>query len=70
MKILFAASEALPYFKTGGLGDVLGSLPKCLAANGHDVAVVIPYFRSLKDNVSAPWSTSRGESSTAASTPR
>ena len=52
MKILFAASEALPYFKTGGLGDVLGSLPKCLAANGHDVAVVIPYYRSLKDNAS------------------
>ena len=43
MKILFAASEALPYFKTGGLGDVLGSLPKCLAANGHDVAEVVPY---------------------------
>ncbi|MCQ2446655.1 MAG: glycogen/starch synthase, partial [Clostridia bacterium] len=52
MKILFAASEALPYFKTGGLGDVLGSLPKCLAANDHDVAVVIPYYRSLKDNAS------------------
>lgn len=48
MKILFAASEALPYFKTGGLGDVLGSLPKCLAANGHDVAVVIPYYKSIK----------------------
>ena len=50
MKILFAASEALPYFKTGGLGDVLGSLPKCLAGNGDEVGVVLPYYKSIKDS--------------------
>lgn len=47
MKILMAASEMAPYIKTGGLGDVLGALPKTLAARGHKVAVCLPYYRSL-----------------------
>lgn len=47
MKILMAASEMTPYIKTGGLGDVLGALPKTLAARGHKVAVCLPYYRSL-----------------------
>ena len=42
MKILFVASEAAPYVKTGGLGDVIGALPRALAARGHDILVVIP----------------------------
>ncbi len=47
MKILFAASEAAPFAKTGGLADVAGSLPRALAALGHDVSVVIPRYRQV-----------------------
>ena len=45
MKILFVASEATPLAKTGGLADVVGSLPKELARQGHDVRIVIPRYR-------------------------
>lgn len=47
MKLLFAASECAPFFKSGGLGDVLGALPKELAKKGHEVRVVLPYFKQL-----------------------
>lgn len=50
MKLLFAASECAPFFKTGGLGDVVGALPKELADKGHDVCVVLPYFVSKLDD--------------------
>ncbi len=42
LNILFAASEAVPYAKTGGLADVAGALPKALRALGHDVTLVLP----------------------------
>ena len=41
-KILMAASECVPFVKTGGLADVIGALPKALAAEGVDVRVVVP----------------------------
>lgn len=44
MKVLYVATEASPFFKTGGLGDVAGALPKALAARGLDVRVFLPYF--------------------------
>jgi starch synthase len=47
MKLLFIASEAAPYAKTGGLGDVISALPRALAARGHDVLVVIPKYGSI-----------------------
>jgi len=48
MKILFASSECAPFFKTGGLGDVAGALPKELAKKGNQVQVVVPYFKGMK----------------------
>jgi starch synthase len=46
LKILISASEAVPFAKTGGLADVVGSLPKYLCALGHDVRLVMPrYYR-------------------------
>ncbi len=47
MKILFAASEASPLIKTGGLGDVAGSLPDTLAQLGAEVRVVLPAYRNV-----------------------
>jgi starch synthase len=44
MKILMVASEATPYAKTGGLADVVGSLPAALARRDLDVAVVLPLY--------------------------
>ena len=45
MRILFVASEGLPFSKTGGLADVIEALPKALVALGHQVAVVLPRYR-------------------------
>src|SRR5579862_3490771 len=47
MKILMVASEATPFAKTGGLADVVGSLPAALAGLGHQVAVAIPRYGSI-----------------------
>ncbi len=45
MKILFVASEGLPFSKTGGLADVIEALPKALVALGHEVTVLLPRYR-------------------------
>ncbi|MGL4990044.1 MAG: glycogen synthase GlgA [Sarcina sp.] len=50
MKILFVASEANPFIKTGGLGDVMGALPKTLSKTGDDVRVIIPKYKNIKSN--------------------
>ncbi len=47
MKILFVASEVAPFAKTGGLADVTGSLPKELKRLGHDVRIVLPFYREV-----------------------
>jgi ADP-glucose type glycogen/starch synthase len=49
LKILFVASEATPFAKTGGLADVVGSLPRALRQLGHDVQVAIPCYTSAKE---------------------
>ena len=48
MNIIFAASEGVPFSKTGGLADVVGALPRALAALGHQVAVYLPRYRQTK----------------------
>jgi hypothetical protein len=50
MRILFVASEGLPYVKTGGLADVIEALPKALVKLGHEVAVFLPRYRGVKSN--------------------
>ena len=47
LKVLFVASEAYPLVKTGGLGDVLYSLPHALHARGADIRLVLPGYRAL-----------------------
>ena len=53
MKILFATSECAPFVKTGGLGDVSQALPKALARAGAEVAVVLPYYQSMREKYAA-----------------
>jgi starch synthase len=47
MRIVFAASECVPYVHTGGLADVIGALPKEVAAQGHEVTVYLPFYRQI-----------------------
>ena len=47
MKIVIAASEAVPFAKTGGLADVAGTLPRELSVLGHDVVLIIPKYKTV-----------------------
>jgi glycogen synthase len=49
MNVLFVASEAVPFIKTGGLADVMGALPKALAKKGMDVRLVIPKYSRIAE---------------------
>ena len=54
MKIVFVASEGVPYSKTGGLADVVGALPKALAALGFELQVILPRYRMTKPGPVVP----------------
>ena len=47
MKVFFVASEAMPYAKTGGLGDVTGSLPTALRTLGAETFLILPFYRTI-----------------------
>ena len=47
-KILFAASECVPFIKTGGLADVVGSLPKYINKDEFDVRVILPKYMAIQ----------------------
>lgn len=47
MKVVFAAAEGAPFVKTGGLGDVVGSLPQALKKEGIETAVVLPLYHDI-----------------------
>lgn len=55
MRVLFASAEVAPFARTGGLGDVCGSLPKALREYGHEVHVFCPYYAEVRR-----WCESRG----------
>ena len=48
MKVLYIASEALPFIASGGLADVAGSLPKTLAKKGVECRVVLPLYSDIR----------------------
>ena len=51
MRVMFAASEAMPLVKTGGLADVVGALPKALAKQGAEVTVVLPKYGAIPPEI-------------------
>ncbi len=54
MRILFVSAEVAPLAKVGGLGDVVGALPKVLRQLGHDVRIFLPYYGFLSDKMEVP----------------
>ena len=52
-KILFASSEAVPFIKTGGLADVVGSLPKYFDRKQFDVRVILPKYACIDQKLKA-----------------
>ncbi len=50
MHIVFAASECVPYVKTGGLAEVVGAVPREVVKLGHQVTVYLPYYRQVREH--------------------
>ena len=49
LKVIFVSSEATPYAKTGGLGDVSGALPREIRKLGVDIHLVLPFYWSINN---------------------
>jgi starch synthase len=54
MRIVFCASEVVPFAKTGGLADVCGALPPALEKLGHEVVIITPRYKNTKVNLPSP----------------
>ena len=55
MHIVFAASECVPFAKTGGLADVVGALPPELVKLGHEVTVYLPLYARVRRHLPGEW---------------
>ncbi|MDR3751062.1 MAG: glycogen synthase GlgA [Terracidiphilus sp.] len=55
MHIVFAASECVPFAKTGGLADVVGALPPHLVKLGHEVTVYLPLYARVRPHIKGEW---------------
>ena len=55
MHIVFAASECVPFAKTGGLADVVGALPPELKKLGHEVTVYLPLYAGVRSHIEGEW---------------
>jgi len=51
MKLLLASSEVHPYSKTGGLADMVGALAKSLAREGHEVSLITPLYKGIREKL-------------------
>ena len=54
VNILFVSSEVFPFAKTGGLADVAGALPQALSKRGHNCSIILPLYKSVKENGFSP----------------
>ncbi|NQT75286.1 MAG: glycogen synthase GlgA [Candidatus Omnitrophica bacterium] len=54
MKILFISSEVYPFAKTGGLADVVGTLPEALAKRGHRCSIILPFYKCVREGGFSP----------------